>query len=66
MNHNEIGVLLPKLFWPIMRRYFFTDQEKLLKFVAEGQKFSKVWRSLEQYVQTVKGQNIFGLSRMLY
>ena len=32
-----------------------SDQEKLLKFEAEGNFF----RSLEQFIQTVKGQNNF-------
>ena len=36
-----------------------SDREKLLKFEAEGQEFSKVLRSLEQFIQTVKGQNNF-------
>ena len=35
------------------------DQEKTLKFKAEGREFAKVLRSLEQFVQTVKGQKIF-------
>jgi hypothetical protein len=30
-----------------------------LKFEAEGQEFAKNLRSLEQFVQTVKGQNKF-------
>ena len=34
-------------------------EEKLLKFKAEGQEFSKKLRSLEQFIQTVKGQNNF-------
>ena len=33
--------------------------EKLLKFEAEGQEFSKILRSLKQFIQTVKGQNNF-------
>ena len=37
----------------------FSNQEKLLKFEAEGQKFEKILRSLEQFIQTVKGQNYF-------
>ena len=38
-------------------RYFCSrDQEKLLKFEAEGREFAK---SLEQFIQTVKGQNNF-------
>ena len=34
-------------------------QEKLLKFEAEGRQFTKFLRSLEQFIQTVKGQNNF-------
>jgi hypothetical protein len=30
-----------------------------LKFEAEGQEFAKCLRSLEQFIQTVKGQNNF-------
>ena len=37
----------------------FLDREKLLKFEAECREFSKVWRSLEQFIQIVKGQNNF-------
>ena len=35
------------------------DREELLKFEAEGQEFAKILRSLEQFIQTVKGQNNF-------
>ena len=35
------------------------DREKLLKFEAEGREFAKFLRSLEQFIQTVKGQNNF-------
>ena len=38
------GILLPKLFWPALRKKCSEDREKLL-------------RSLEQFFQTVKGQN---------
>ena len=31
----------------------------LLKFKAEGREFAKFLRSLEQFIQTVKGQNAF-------
>ena len=41
-------ILLPK-----------TDQEKLLKFEAEGREFANFLRSLVQFIQTVKGQNNF-------
>ena len=36
-----------------------SDWEKLLKFEAEGREFAKFLRSLEQFIQTVKGQNNF-------
>ena len=42
-----------------MRKKCSSDQEKLLKFEAEGQEFAKCLRSLEQFIQTVKGQNNF-------
>ena len=48
-----------------MRKKCSTDQEKLLKFDAEGREFAKFLRSLEQFVQTVKGQNNFG-NKMLF
>ena len=51
------GILLPKLFWPTVRKKCSSDQEKLLKFEAEGREFAKILRSLEQFIQTVKGQN---------
>ena len=53
------GNLLPKLFWPTVRKNCSTDREKLLKFEAEGREFAKILRSLEQFVRTVKGQNNF-------
>ena len=36
-----------------------SDREKLLKFEAEGWEFTKFLRSLEQFIQTVKGQSNF-------
>ena len=52
------GIFLPKLFWSAVRKNCSSDQEKLLKFEAEGQ-FAKFLRSLEQFIQKVKGQNNF-------
>ena len=52
-------ILLPKLFWPTVRKNCSTDREKLLKLEAENQEFAKFLRSLEQFVQAVKGQNNF-------
>ena len=36
-----------------------SDREKLLKFETEGREFSKFFRSQEEFIQTVKGQNNF-------
>ena len=36
-----------------------SDRGKLLKFEAESREFAKILRSLEQFIQTVKGQNNF-------
>ena len=32
-----------------------SDREKLLKFETEGREFAKILRSLEQFIQIVKG-----------
>ena len=47
------GILLPKLFWPTVRKNCSSDWEKLLKFKAEGKDFAKFLNSLEQFIQTV-------------
>ena len=36
-----------------------SDIEKLLKFEAEGREICKILRLLEQFIQTVQGQNNF-------
>ena len=61
-----IGILLPKLFWPTVRKNCSSDREKLLKFKAEGREFAKFLRSLEQFIQTVqwKVRTIFGNRRL--
>ena len=43
-----------------MRKNCSSDRGKLLKLEAEGQEFAQILRSLEQLVQTVKGQNNIG------
>ena len=40
-----------------MRRKCSNDKEKNLKFKAERQEFANFLRSLDQFVQAVKGQN---------
>ena len=56
----ENGILLPNcsnLLWEkiVLNSY----QEKILKFEAEGREFAKILRSLEQFIQAVKGQKNF-------
>ena len=53
------GILLPKFFWPTVRKNCSSDREKILKFEAEGREFAKSLRSLEQFFRIVKGQNNF-------
>ena len=48
-----------------MRKKCSSDREKLLNFEAEGQEFANFLKSLEQFIQTVKGQNNSG-NRMLF
>ena len=36
-----------------------SDREKILKFEPDAREFAKILRSLEQFIQTVKGQNNF-------
>jgi len=53
------GILLPKFFWPTVRRNGSSVREKLLKLEAEGREFAKYLRSLEPFIQKVKGENNF-------
>ena len=53
------GILLPKFFWSTVRKSCSSDWWKLLKIKADGREFAKDLRSLEQFIQTVKGQNNF-------
>ena len=53
------GILLLKSFWPNVRKNCPSDREKVLKIEAEGKKKKKILRSLEQFIQTLKGQNNF-------
>ena len=53
------GILFQNLFWSSVRKNCSSDRENLLKFEAEGWEFAKFLRSLEQFIQTVKGQNNF-------
>ena len=42
-----------------VRKKCSSDRGKLLKFETEGREFAKFLRSLEQFIQTVTGQNNF-------
>ena len=42
-----------------VRKNCSSDRKKLLKFEAEGREFAKCLRSIEQFIQTVKGQGSF-------
>ena len=58
----KIGILLPKLFWPTVRKNCSSDREKLLKFEAEGRECAKFLRSLKP-LQNKKGQKYLGYPR---
>ena len=42
-----------------MRKKCSSDRETLLKLKVKSREFAKVLRSLEQFIQTVKGQDNF-------
>ena len=42
-----------------MRKNCSSDRENLWKSEAEGREFTKILRSLEQFIQRGKGQNNF-------
>ena len=42
-----------------MRKNCSSDRENFFKFEAEGREFAKFLRSIEQFIQTVKGQKNF-------
>ena len=55
MSHASLGfqacdgkqnndILLPKLFWPTVRKNCSSDREKILKFETEGQEFANFLR----------------------
>ena len=53
----DVGIFLPKVFWPTLRKNCSSDWEKCLKFEAEGWEFESFLRLLEQFIQTMKSQN---------
>ena len=55
----EKWYFVTKIVLTYVRKNCSSDPEKLLKFEAEGREFAKCFRSLEQFIQTVNGQNNF-------
>ena len=54
------SIMFQKLYWPFTVWIDCSrDQENFLKFKSKGQEFAKVLRPLEQFIQTVKGQDNF-------
>ena len=45
----EIGILLPKLFWPTVKKKCSSYREKLLKFEIKGWEFANFLRSLNTF-----------------
>ena len=63
-NQNWSDLLWEKIVLVIEKNYWNSETEgqefaKILKFKAEGREFAKFLRLLEQFIQTVKGQNNF-------
>ena len=48
--HTKTDILLPKLFWPTVRKNSSSDREKLLKFEAEAREFAKFLRLLNRTI----------------
>ena len=59
IKQNSFMYFATKIVLTYCEKKFSSDLEKLLKFKAEGREFAKFLRSLEQFIQTVKGQNNF-------
>ena len=63
MNGN--GILVPKLFWPTVRKICSNDREKRLKFEAESRDFTKFEITRTIYPNTEKVRTISG-SRTIF
>ena len=57
------GILLPKLFWPTVRKNCSSDREKLLKFEAEDQEFAKFPKFYKNCTISLQFKKLFCLSR---
>ena len=59
LNYQEVSIMFgyqncSDILW---EKNCSNDGEKLLKFEAEGREFANFLRSIEQFIQTVKGLN---------
>ena len=54
------GILLPKLFWPTVRKYCSSDREKLFKFETEGQEFANFFKQWK--FRTIFGNRMSSLT----
>ena len=53
MSVNSIkNILFSKLFWPTVRKNCTTDQEKVLKFEAEGWSLQMFWGHVTIYLNS--------------
>ena len=59
-NHCRNGILLPKLFWPTVRKYCSSDREKLFKFETEGQEFANFFKQWK--FRTIFGNRMSSLT----
>ena len=60
------GILLPKLFWPTVRKNCSSDLKNFANSRPSASNFKSFSRLLEQFVQTVKGQNNFWWQNVNY
>ena len=48
-----------KMFWPIVRKYSYSDRERCLIFETQGRECAKSLRSVEQFIRKAKNQYTF-------
>ena len=55
-NLVMVCILLTILFWPIVRKRYSSDWERLLKFKAEGWELANFLSSQEQFIETERSE----------
>ena len=56
---RQTWYFVTKIVLTYCEKNYSSGRERLLKLEAEGREFAEFLRSLEQFIQTVKGQNNF-------